>query len=397
MSSLLSRYDVVIIGGGVSGCSTAYFLAASVDFDGSVLVIERDPTYINAPSANAAGGIRQQFSTPENIEIGLFGAHFVKNIDRYLSINGEVPDVGFRERGYLILATAEMMPVMRENHTIQQRYDTDIVFRDPAALAQHHPWLNTTNLAGGFFGQQNEGWLDPYSLLQAFRRKARALGVTFAHDEVLNVHYEGRRATEVILKNGSVISAGTVVNAAGARDVAAIAQQLGIELPVEPRKRCSYSFSCPEDIGTTPHTIFPNGIAVRKETSGYYVTGAPPPGWNDPATHDSDVDYALFDEHIWPSLADYIPAFEALKLTNAACCHYDFNTLDENVIIGLTPDYDNFYLIAGFSGHGLQQSPAIGRAMNELIVYGEYRTLDLSRFGYERILTGAPLRETNCY
>ena len=388
-------YDVVIIGGGVTGSATACFLAAG-QFDGSVLVVERDPTYANAPSARAAGGIRQQFSTPENIRIGLFGAEFIKNIEHYLSVDGEVPEVDFKERGYLILASHESLPLMQENLALQRQIGADIAYQSNDDLATRFPWIETRGLAGGCLGLSNEGWLDPYSLLQAFRRKAISLGVRYITDEVATLRRNEKRITEVGLRSGSSLHPGVVLNAAGARDATGLAAQVGVELPVEARKRCAFVFECREAIGITPQVILPNGVAFRFEGERYLAVVAPPPEQDAP-TAEFDIDYALFDEIIWPALAERVPAFEAIKLTNAHSCHYDFNTLDENVILGHVPEVDNFLVAAGFSGHGLMQSPAVGRALSELIEHGEYRTLDLARFGFERVLTKTPLLETNCY
>lgn len=392
------HYDVIIIGGGVSGCSTAYFLAAQQAFDGSILVVERDPTYTNAPSARASGGVRQQFSTPENVRIGLFGAHFVKNIGDYLAVDGEVPDVGFKERGYLLMATPEMLPVMQQNNAVQLECGADIHFQTPAQLQERFPWLNIDGLVGAYFGFSNEGWLDPYSLLQAYRRKARSLGVTFVHDQALEVHCQGKRANEAVLKDGGTLSAGVIVNTAGASGVVELAQQVGVSLPIERRKRCTFIFSCREDIGGIPMTFLPQGIGLRSEGRGFLVNVSPPRE-RDPVVgnDDFDIDYYIFEEIIWPALAERIPVFEAIKLESAYSCHYDFNTLDGNAILGRVPGLENYYLAAGFSGHGLQQSPAVGRALSELITFGEYRTLDLSRFAYERVLSGDALPETNCY
>ncbi len=392
---MAESYDVVIIGGGVTGSATAYFLAAG-RFDGSIVVVERDPGYTDVPSARATGGIRQQFSTPENIRIGLFGAEFVKNIDRYLSVDGEAPAVGFKERGYLILASELALPIMRENHAVQLKNGADVVYQTNEELSTRFPWINSRDLAGGFLGLSNEGWLDPYSLLQAFKKKAISLGVTYKADEVITLRCDNGRVTELGLRSGESMTAGTVLNAAGARDAASLAAQAGVRLPVEPRKRCAFLFDCRESIGPTPLVILPNGVAFRNEGERYLTVVSPPPE-QDPATDTFDIDYALFEEIIWPALADCVPAFEAIKLSSAYSCHYDFNTLDENVILGHVPGVENLLVAAGFSGHGLMQSPAVGRALSELIEFGEYRTLDLSRFGYARVLTNSPLLETNCY
>ena len=391
-----TRYDVVIIGGGVTGCSAALFLARESGFGGTVLVVERDPTYEHAPSAKATGGFRQQFSTPENIRIGLFGVHFLKHLDEYLSIDGETPDVGFRENGYLLLATESMLPAMLENNAVQRSLGADVHFRTPAELQARYPWLGAGGIAGGFLSDSGEGYLDPYSLLQAYRRKARSLGVDFVRDEAVSVQRDGARVTGVTLAEGGAVSCGAVVNAAGAGGAAEICASLGVELPVESRKRCTFVFECREPIDPTPLTITEIGIGFRSEGRGFICNASPPPE-RDPATKDTAIDYDLFDTQVWPGLAARVPAFEAIKLTGAWCCHYDYNTLDENLIVGRTPTYGNFYLAAGFSGHGLQQSPAVGRALAELVSFGEYRTIDLARFGYERVRTGEAIRETNCY
>ena len=391
-----ARYDVVIIGGGVTGCSTAFFLARESGFDGTILVVERDPTYENAPSAKATGGFRQQFSTPENIRIGLFGVHFLKHLGEYLSVDGETPDVGFRENGYLLLATESMLPAMLENNTVQRDLGADVHFRSPDELRARFPWLATDGMAGGFLSESNEGYVDPYSLLQAYRRKARSLGVDFAHDEAVSVQSAGSRVTGITLAGGGAVACGAVVNAAGAYGAPEICASLGVEIPVESRKRFTYVFECREPIASTPLTITEAGVAFRSEGKGFISNVSPPPE-RDPVTKDTRVEHELFEELIWPALAKRVPAFEAIKQTGAWCCHYDYNTFDENLIIGRTPACENFYLATGFSGHGLQQSPAVGRALSELITFGEYRAIDLTRFGYERVLTGEALREVNCY
>lgn len=392
---MAERYDVVIIGGGVTGSSTAFFLAAG-QFDGSIVVVERDPTYAQAPSTRATGGVRQQFSTPENIRIGLFGAEFVKNIDQYLSIDGESPAVDFKEHGYLLLASEGSLALMRDNHAVQREIGANIVYQTNEELVARFPWLNARTLSGGFLGLENEGWLDPYSLLQAFRKKALSLGVEYIHDEVTTLQRSGNRVSEIGLRSGKSLEAGTVLNAAGARDVAGLAAQVGIRLPVEPRKRCVFLFQCRETTGATPQVILPTGVAFRNDGERYLAVVSPPPE-RDPVTEEFDIDHELFDEIIWPALAECVPIFEAIKLTNAYCCHYDFNTLDENLILGHVPEVENLLVAAGFSGHGFMQSPAVGRALAELIESGEYRTLDLTRFGYERVLSNTPVLETNCY
>lgn len=392
----MNSFDVVIAGGGVTGCSTAYWLASRPDFDGSIAVIERDPTYANAPSAKATGGIRQQFSTAENVQIGLFAAQFVKSIEERLAVDGESTGVLFREQGYLLLATPEALPLMQKAHEIQRANGADIVFKDQSALAREFPWINAADLAGAFFGQSNEGWVDPYSLLQAYKRKARSLGVTFITDTVASIEHSGGKATGVQLEAGGAVGAGVVVNAAGASGARALALGAGMDLPLSSRLRTTFVFECKTDISHGQLTVLPNGCAWRPEGSRFITNKAPAPE-NDPETFEHEINYDQFDEVIWPTLAQWVPAFEAIKFSHAYSCHYDFNTLDENLIIDRVGELDNCYVAAGFSGHGMQQSPAVGRALSELICDGRFTTLDLSRFGYERVRKGEGIHEFNCW
>lgn len=394
--NIAQSFDIVIVGGGVTGSASACFIAGDSTFTGKIAVVERDPTYENSPSAKAVGGFRQQFSTPENIQMGMYGTHFVKNVGEYLTVDGEVPELEFKEEGFLLLATDETLPVMTANYAVQKEYGADVNMLSPPELHQRFPWLNVDGLASGSIGESNEGWLDPYSLLQAFKRKARSLGVTYIRDTVTGVERNGSSISGVTLDSGTHIKTGTVINAAGASGLSSISRSVGLPLPVESKKRCVFVINCQEEIGVTPLTILPEGCSFRPEGANFIVDVAPTPDM-DPTTDNLDIDYYLFEERIWPLVAERVPVFEAIKLIGAYACHYDVNTLDSNLIIDRHPEIDNFYFAGGFSGHGLQQSPAVGRAMSELVLHGEYKTLDLSRFGYERIVTNQGIHETNCF
>ena len=196
------KFDVVIVGGGVVGSSAAYFLAAEKAFGGSIAVIERDPTYAEAATPRSAGGIRQQFSTPENVLISAFGASFIKSAAEHLAVGSEAPDLQFHEAGYLFLATAGGLRTLIGNQHLQHQLGAETRLLTPGEMSSQFPWLNCTDLAGGSFGPRNEGWLDPYSLLQAFRRKARALGVTYIQDEAAGIRVAQNRVTSVALRSG---------------------------------------------------------------------------------------------------------------------------------------------------------------------------------------------------
>jgi FAD-dependent oxidoreductase domain-containing protein 1 len=385
--------DVAIVGGGVVGSAIAYFLLGQTSFHGRVVVIEKDPTYAAAATSRSAGGIRQQFSTPENIAMSIFGAAFVKHVADYLTVDGEVPALGFTESGYLFLASDIGLATLKANHETQRRLGADVLLLTPSELKARFAWLNVDNIAGGSFGPSNEGWIDPHALLQAFRRKARALGATYLRDEVVGLERSHERVTAVRLAEGGRLACGSIVDSAGyhAHEVAAMA---GIELPIRPRKRFVFVFDCKTPIERAPLMIDPTGVYFRPEGANY-ICGVSPLPDDDPDRLDFEVDYRLFDEAIWPALAERVPAFESIKLMRAWAGHYDYNTLDQNAILGPHPEVRNLYFATGFSGHGLQQSPAVGRATAELIAYGAYRSIDLTRFGYERISLNRPIVELN--
>lgn len=390
------RYDVVITGGGAIGSAVAAFLAMAPDFAGSVLVVEKDPSYAKCSTTLSAGSIRQQFSTPVNIAMSRFGADFLKHVDTHLAVAGEAPDIGFVEGGYLFLATARGLAALEANHRVQRAQGADVVLLDPAALAARFPWLDIEGLAAGSLGLRDEGWFDPYALLQAYRRKARSLGVTYVADSVVDLALSGgartgRRVVAAMLASGQRVACGTLVDAAGIR-AADIAAMAGLVLPVRPRKRMVYVFDCRSPVPGLPLVIHPNGVWVRPE-SGQFICGVSPPAAEDPDCDDFEIDYRWFEELIWPTLAARIPAFAAIKQTSAWAGHYAYNLFDQNAVLGRHPEIANFLFANGFSGHGLQQSPAVGRGLAELIVHGAYRSLDLSALGYARIPENRPVRE----
>jgi FAD-dependent oxidoreductase domain-containing protein 1 len=385
--------DIAIIGGGVIGSAVAYFLAADPAFKGRLLVVERDPTYAEASTALSVGSVRQQFSTPENIRMSLFGAEFMARIGEQLVVDGDAPDIGWHDGAYLFLATGRGRAILEANHAVQRENGAVNVLLSAAELAERFPWLRTEDLEAGSLGLEHEGWLDPYGLLNAFRKKARALGAEYRHDEVVGFEREGGRITAVRLASGERVACGAVVNAAGPR-AGMLAELAGIALPVRPRKRFVYVFDCRATLHVNQLVIDPSGVYFRPEGASF-VGGVSPPADQDPDCLDLEIAYELFEETVWPTLAHRVPAFEEIKLLRAWAGHYDYNTLDQNAIIGPHPVLENLYFANGFSGHGVQQAPATGRAIAELILHGRYVTLDLTRFGYDRVLRNAPIRELN--
>jgi glycine/D-amino acid oxidase-like deaminating enzyme len=396
-----ASYDVVIIGGAVIGSSVAYFLTANPDFKGSVLVVEKDPTYRFASTSLSSSSIRVQFSNPVNVRISQYGSAFIQDFATTMQVAGEVsPDLNFHQGGYLFLAgTAQQEQTLRENHAVQRACGADVVLWGQEDLHRAFPHLRVDDIRLASYGQSGEGWFSNTGLMNGFKAKARAQGAEYVTDEVVAIGRAGAKVTSVTLKSGAVVQAGTVVNASGPR-AALTARMAGLDVPVEPRKRTLFVFDCaqtPEgsagvNRGHLPLMIDPSGVFCRPE-GRFFLSGAAPV--EDPAVDWDDFDprHAEFEDIIWPALANRSPGFEAIKVVNLWAGHYDFNTLDHNLIVGPHPEVANFIYANGFSGHGLQQGPAAGRGVSELITYGGFRTLDLSEVRYERILEGRPFLE----
>lgn len=392
---MADSFDVIIAGGAVMGSSLACHLLADPAFAGRVLVIERDRSYAKAASALSASSIRQQFSQAVNIAISMHGIAFLRALGDHLSVDGEAPEIGLKEGGYLYIAHDEGFEVLKENHILQQSLGADIALMDREGLAARFPFLAVDDLTGGSFGVTGEGWFDGYMLMQAFARKARALGAEYREATVTGVTREKDRITGVTLQDGTTIACGVFVNCGGAWGAREIAAMCGVPLPVYAKKRSVFSWTCQTKLSGVPLLIDTSGVWCRPEGDGFIGGYSPPDDSETDEGRDFEVNWSEFDEVIWPALAARIPAFEAIKPGRAWAGHYDMTLLDHNAIVGRMGDLANGYLAAGFSGHGLQQSPAVGRGLAELILHGGYRSLDLSDLAYERIIAGRPLREKN--
>lgn len=385
------RYDIVIIGGAIVGSSIAYYLREE-GFSGSIALVERDPQFAHAATTLSMASIRQQFSIPENIRLSQFT---LKLFRRLTETFGADADIGFREGGYLILAGENGLPTLQANHDAQIAEGADIVLEDAEQLTRRFAWLSAEGITAGAYGRSGEGWFDAHAMLMLFRKALRAKKIDFITADVTGIERQGDRVSSVSLDNGDKLEAGTVINAAGP-NAGKVSAMAGLALPVEPRKRNVFVFEAREKYADMPLLVDPSGIYVRPEGSVYLTGGAEPEEGDGPADpQDFDVDWPLFEEVIWPVLATRIPAFEAIKPTRAWAGHYDYNTLDQNAVIGPHPEVSNFLFANGFSGHGLQQAPAVGKALAEFLVHGGYRTVDCSAFGYERVAEGRAFRELN--
>jgi FAD-dependent oxidoreductase domain-containing protein 1 len=397
-------FDVIIVGGAAIGSATAFHLAATQGYRGKVLVLDKDPTYRLSASALSAASIRQQFSSAVNIRISLYGIDFIRSLKTHLGVDGEVPDAGLHEGGYLYLASAGRAEILKQNQILQAKEGADILLLQPADLAARFPWLNLDDIACGTWGRSGEGWFDGWGLLQAFRKKARVLGVEYRAGEVASYEHIGDKVTAVRLATGDVIHANWFVNAAGTKG-ATLAATAGVTIPVRAKKRYVFAFTCKSEVSGCPLLIDTSGVYCRPEgkpaaDGQLFICGASPPADADPDWDETDpgvedVDWSFFEETVWPALANRVPAFEAIRPGRAWAGPYDMNLLDANAILGPAVGCPNLLLANGFSGHGLQQSPAVGRGLAEWITQQKWASLDLSDLGHARIVANVPLKEAN--
>jgi glycine/D-amino acid oxidase-like deaminating enzyme len=390
-----NSYDVVIVGGAMLGSSVAWFTATNPDFDGSILVVEKDPTYEFTSTVHTNSCMRQQFSNEVNIRVSQFAADFVKNFREYMGGDERVPHPILQSYGYMYLAdNAEFAATLKEGQGIQAKLGAGTKHMTAEEIKADYPFYNLDDILVGNHNLIDEGYFDGNTLFDWWKRSARERGVEYLTNEVVAMtkSTDGSKVESVTLASGEVVSCGTVVNCSGPR-AALTAAMAGINIPVEPRKRYTFIFDAETPLDRDlPLTIDPSGVHMRSEGT-YYLAGCPPD--DDPAVDFDDFvqDHSIWEEKVWPVLATRIPAFERIKLINSWAGHYAFNTFDQNAIVGPHSKVTNFIFVNGFSGHGFQQSPAMGRGVSELLTYGEYRTLDLSAFGYERIEKGEKFPE----
>jgi glycine/D-amino acid oxidase-like deaminating enzyme len=383
---------IVIIGGGAVGSSIAYHLASHPAFRGEITVVERDPTYRIASSSLSASSIRQQFSTPLNIAMSRFGFEFLTTGAERLEVNGDRPALGLRHNGYLFMASDAGLDVLQANHAVQCAEGANVALLSPADITARFPWIDTQGVAAACFGLSREGWFDGPALLAAFRRKARSLGVTYVAKEAVGLSLAGERVTNVRLADGAELPCDIAVNAAGPWS-ARVAGWAGIDLPVRPKKRMVFVVACRTPLPGCPMVIDPSGICMRPEGAFYLCCRSPGADEPDPDEPPLEVDESMFYDLMWPVLAARIPALEELKLASSWTGYYEMNLFDHNGVVGAHPAAPNLIHATGFSGHGIQHSPATGRGVAELIAEGGYTSLDLSPLGCERLVEGRKLVE----
>jgi glycine/D-amino acid oxidase-like deaminating enzyme len=382
------RTDIAILGGGIMGSATAYFLKA-LDPAASVHVVEPDPTYALASTLRASGGVRVLFSCPENIEMSTYSRDFIRTFPDAMAVEGRAAPVDWVEGGYLFIVPPQGMAQLEANYEIQRAHGCEVELLGPGALKERFPSMVVDDLGGGVHSSR-DGWCDPNGLLQGFRRKAIACGVVYVEDRVVDLSRGAHSVDEARLASGARLKADTFVNAAGAWS-AQLCAMVDMPLPVFPLRRFEHYFTAGNPIETLPYVKDLDRLAFRSEGRGFsggVVDGNAPRGFH------FEVDHDYFERIVWPALAHRFPPFEAARCHRTWSGLYEQCELDGNPIIGnWRGRLDNFFVVTGFSGHGMMHAPAAGRAIAELIVHGRFATLDLSRLGYERVVRAEPYPE----
>ena len=386
-------YDVLIVGGGIMGSSTAYHLA-HLNPKLKVGVVERDPAYARSSTTLSAANLRTvAFSLKENFLISKRTFTILETFEEDMALAGQKPRIAFRAEGNLFLCDTAGLAAAKRIFSMHKSLGSNAEWLEPDEIHARWPLLNVDGIAAGTFGP-TDGHLDAYGLLMAYKSKASSLGVEYLQDEVVSLSVDSGRVIGARLASGSVLRAGTTVNCAGAW-AAQVARTAGVEIPVVPVRRQIFAVDTqvkPEH--SLPLIFHPSGLYLRSETGGLILCGRSLD--EDPVAFDFNWERERFMDVIWPELAAFVPAFESLKLIRGWAGLYEVNTLDHNAVIGPWPELEGFYLCNGFSGHGLMQGPAVGEHLAERIT-GRTPTLDLAVFTPERILAHCPIGETGCF
>jgi glycine/D-amino acid oxidase-like deaminating enzyme len=355
-----------------------------------VTVVERDATYAQASTSLSMSNIRIQFSLKENIQISQYSFNVLKRFEEEMAMGDQQPKIYFRQEGNLFLVAAAEETAARRAFEMQKDLGCQVQWLSPQTIKQHYPLYEPDTLAGGTFSP-GDGYFDAYAVLMGYRAKARSLGATYIQDEVVKIKSNQKHVSGAELAKHGHLNAACVVNCAGAW-AADVAKTAGVKLPVVPVKRQVFALdTAVKPSGPLPLTVLPSGLYFRSETGGLILLGKSLD--EDPVGFNFSWDDKRFMELLWPELAEFVPAFDRLKLVRGWAGLYAVNTMDGNAILGQWPELKGLYLANGFSGHGLQQGPAVGRYLSELIL-GQPVSLDLSIFGPERILEKRPLSES---
>ena len=389
--SSAKKIDVLVIGGGVMGASVAFWLTRMRP-GLSVLVVEQDPSFAYAATALSVASIRQQFTTAVNVEISRFGIGFIRDIAGHLGQAGGITSLGLKENGYLfVTGNTEAAALMHEVAGMQRGLGATTEVLSADQIQAKFPWMEVGDLVAGSFGPKDEGWFDNMGLLGGFRAAAKAQGARFITDRVTGLTVVAGRVVGAVLQKAGFVDCGSAVNAAGTRG-AEVMRMAGLDLPVEPRKRTVFVIDAPNARHADAPLLVDAGFYLRPEQD-HWITATVPQDDGPCASDDFEPDLHLFEDVIWQQLYARAAGFDAVKVIRHWVGHYDYNTLDQNALLGPHPAVQNLYVMNGFSGHGLQQSPAVGRGVAEHILTGGWQSIDLSDLSVDRTVSGTAFLE----
>ena len=375
--------EVVIVGAGIMGCAIAHALAERGLTD--IVVIERDVIGRGA-TADAAGGIRQQFSTETNIRLATASVRvwetFAERFDT---------EIGLRQQGYLFLLDDEAeAETFRANVALQNRLGVPSRWVTPEEIAVLNPHVRLDDVVGGTYCPE-DGWVDTYQATMGYAKAARRLGVTFLEDTpVTGISVAADRVTGVETANGPIATP-LVILCAGpyTRTVAGLA---GIDLPIAPSKRMSFVTEPFDRLPSSlPMTIeFSTGLYFHPESGGFLFGMGNP---DQPDGFDKTIDEEWMMTTV-ERLVDRAPAFEDTTIRRGWAGFYEV-TPDDNPLLGFVGEPAGLAVAAGFSGHGFMQGPAIGDCIADLVIGGESRTIDIAPFRPSRFAEGVLAQEHN--
>ena len=375
--------DVVIVGAGIMGVSTAYHLARLGA--GRVIVLERD-TVCSGSTALASGGIRHQYANRLGIELT---THSIVTYERFAEEFGVDPH--FRQHGYLILiATEEELATARRSVALQRSLGVAVELLDAAATRALCPYLNTGDLLGATYTPR-DGYADPYSCATAIAARARDLGVVIKQQhEVSGFIRHGDRVGGVTTAAGT-FEAPAVVIATGAWS-GVVGKLAGVDIPVRPHRRHKFMtapFPADRIPAATPFVIDPHrNFSLRREGVGLLLGHG---RRDEPDGFSTEIDRSL-EPGVVERAIHRAPALADARLMRAYAGLYEM-TPDQTGIVSAVPGVAGLHVIAGFSGHGFMHGPIAGRLMAELIAHGQARTVDISALSIERFARGATVTE----
>ncbi len=381
-------YDIIIVGGGIMGSSTAYYLVKA-DPNLKVVVVERDSSYANASTTLSMANVRIQFSLKENIQISQYAIEVLTHFEDEMAVDDNRPKIYLHQEGNLFLVDDAGHDTARRAYELQKSLSCKVEWWSPDKIKQQYPLYAAHKFVGATFSP-GDGYFDAYAVLMGYKAKARSLGVDYFQDKVVNIIKTDKRVAGTALATRGRLDAVCVINCAGAW-AADVAQTAGVTLPVVPIKRQVFALdTAVKPAAPLPLTVLPSGLYFRSETGGLILLGKSMDA--DPIGIEFSWDDKRFMDTLWPELVEFVPDFDRLKLVRGWAGLYAVNTLDGNAILGQWPELRGLYLANGFSGHGLQQGPAVGRYLSELILKKPV-SLDLSIFSPQRILDGRALSE----